>query len=346
MGSAPAAPTRHGRSMRPMQVLALIASHPVGLTTGEIARRLDVSTRTVQRDLLYLQSAEFHAPLVLTGRRWQVPPGYSLPPIAFDLQEATALLIGARLMARYADKANPFAVSAYQKLAAVLPTEAKQAVADVADELQALPLDTTFARVLGDLVLAWAERRQVIVTYTLQSAFERRLWPLVLEPNPNGHTCYLVAWDPKAGDARNYRIERISRVQVLDERFSTPLGFSLSRHLAHAWTIWSSSSRPVRVEVEFEPSIAERVRESRWHHSQQLEQRPDGSLRARFLVADTREIRPWILGWGAACRVIRPASLRAEIVEEAEAIVRASASALGGPGLRVGTGVETIPKAG
>lgn len=329
-----------------MQVLALIASHPVGLTTGEIARRLDVSARTVQRDLLYLQTAEFHAPLVQAGRRWQVPPGYALPPIAFDLQEATALLIGARLMARYADKANPFAVSAYQKLAAVLPAEAKQAVADVADELQALPLDPTFAAVLADLVMAWAERRQVIVTYSLHSTFDRRLWPLVIEPNPNGHTCYLVAWDPKAGEARNYRIERIARVQVLDDRFSTPLGFSLSRHLAHAWTIWNSSGRPVRVEVEFEPSIAERVGESRWHHSQELEQRPDGSLRARFLVADTREIRPWILGWGAACRVIRPASLRAEIVEEAEAIVRSSAGGHRAPRITVGAGVETISKAG
>lgn len=312
--------------MRPMNVLALVASHPIGLTTGEIARRLDVSTRTVQRDLLYLQSSEFHAPLVQNGRRWQVPPGYTLPPIAFDLQEATALLIGARLMARYADKANPFAVSAYQKLAAALPTAAKQAIAEVADELQALPLDTAFAAVLAELVRAWAERRQVVVTYTLGTTFERRLWPLFIEPNPSGHTCYLVAWDPKVGEPRNYRVERISRVQVLDERFSTPLGFSLSGHLAHAWTIWNSKGRPVRVELEFEASIAERVRESRWHHSQELLERPDGTLRVRFLVADTREIRPWILSWGAACRVIRPAALRDEVMEEAAAVTRAYAT--------------------
>lgn len=331
-----------------MKVLALIASHPIGLTTGELARRLEVSARTVQRDLLYLQSSDFHAPLVQSGRRWRVPPGYTLPPIAFDLHEATALLIGARLMARYADKANPFAVSAYQKLAAALPTAAKQAIAEVADELQALPLDTAFADILADLVRAWAERRQVVVTYTLGTTFERRLWPLFLEPNPSGHTCYLVAWDPKVGEARNYRVERISGVQVLDERFSTPLGFSLAGHLAHAWTIWSSKRRPVHVELEFEASIADRVRESRWHHSQELQERPDGTLRVRFLVADTREIRPWILGWGAACRVVRPASLREEVREEAAAIVRSYAAGAppGIPAQRPGPAVAAISKAG
>lgn len=316
---------RHERSMRPMRVVALIAGTPIGMSPGEIARRLEVSVRTVQRDIAYLQGEPFYAPLVRNGQRWQVPAGYKLPPIAFDLQEATALLLGARLMARYADKANPYAVSAYQKLAAVLPEDTKLGLMGVAEELEALPLDDAYAAVLADLVRAWAERRQILVTYTATSpaaTYERRLWPLFLEPNPIGRTCYLVAWDPKAGGARNYRVERISRVELLDERFSTPLGFSLERHLAHAWTIWNSEGRPVRVELEFDAAVADRVQESRWHHSQEVERRADGSLNVRFLIADTREIRPWVLGWGAACRVVAPERLRTEIVEELDAMRR------------------------
>jgi predicted DNA-binding transcriptional regulator YafY len=306
-----------------MQVLSLIAGRPQGMSTRELARRLEVTSRTIERDLLYLQ-VDYNAPLVQVGRLWRVPHGYQLPPIVFDLQEATALLIGARLMARYADKANAFAVTAYQKLAAALPTETKLALSEVADELSALPVEETFTRVMTTLVRAWAEHRKVVITYTSMSRgpFDRQVWPLFIEPSSSGHTCYLIAWDEHDGQgprAKNYRIERIAGVQLLDDRFSPPLGFSLARHLAHAWTIWNTDQRPVPVELEFDASIAERVQESRWHHSQELSQRADGSLRARFLVADTTEIRPWILSWGAKCRVIRPAALRDEVASELEA---------------------------
>ena len=81
---------------------------------------------------------------------------------------------------------------------------------------------------------------------------ERVVWPLFIEPTPYAHSCYLIAWDEKKRAGRVYRLERISLVVVLSERFSPPLGSSLRKLLGHAWGIWTSD-HPVEVVLRFTP---------------------------------------------------------------------------------------------
>jgi Nucleotidyltransferase/WYL domain len=119
----------------------------------------------------------------------------------------------------------------------------------------------------------------------MEDTFEREVLPLFIEPNPTGHSCYLIAWDPKPDAPRSYKVERISAVRVLDVRFDPPMGFSIGRHLAHAWGVWTSE-QPVQVELRFSPSVARRVKETTWHESQEVEDLPDGSVRVRLVVAE------------------------------------------------------------
>lgn len=62
------------------------------------------------------------------------------------------------------------------------------------------------------------------------------------------------------------------------------------------------------------------MRETVWHGSQKLVDLPDGSVRARYQVASTTDIKSWVLGWGAHCEVIRPSSFQAEIAAEGRAM--------------------------
>ena len=113
---------KQDRVMRLMRVLALFQAKPHGLTTREIADRLEVSQRTAQRDLLHLQS-ELHVPFVGVGSRWVLPSQFFLAPVSFNVHEGMAMLISARLMLRFADKANLFAKAAYEKVAAALRSQ-------------------------------------------------------------------------------------------------------------------------------------------------------------------------------------------------------------------------------
>lgn len=315
---------KQDRVMRLLRVLAMFQSRPYGLTTRELAERLGVSQRTVQRDLLHLQS-ELYVPFVEDHGRWRVPPEYFPAPIPFNIHEAMAMLISARLMLRFADKSNQFAVAAYEKVAASLPLPVKEPVLETMETLAGRRSDPVYLKVLAGLTTAWAERRKVTITYSRdQGSFERTVWPLFIEPNFSGRSCYLVAWDPKHSSARNYRVERISEIRLLEERFDPPLGFSIGRHLGHAWGIWTTE-RPVEVELRFAPEVARRVKETVWHPSQKAEDLPDGSVRLRLLVAEPIELKHWVLGWGATCEVVSPPSFRAGLAAETAAMAAAYA---------------------
>src|SRR5438105_5461782 len=306
--------------MRLLRALALFQAKPRGMTTRELAERLGVTQRTAQRDLLHLQ-AELNIPFVQVGARWEVASDFWLRPVIFNVHEAMAMLLSARLMLRFADKDNAFAAAAYEKVAAALPDPVKGPVLETAETLSSRRHDPCFLQVLTALTSAWAERRKVVITYTMEETFERIVLPLFIEPNPTGHSCYLIAWDPKRDAPRSYRVERISAVRVLDNRFDPPLGFSIGKHLAHAWGVWTSE-QPVQVELRFGPEVARRVKETTWHPSQQAEDLPDGSVRVCVVVAEPTELTHWVLGWGASCEVVSPQSFRDEVAREAAAMAK------------------------
>ncbi|MGH7776227.1 MAG: helix-turn-helix transcriptional regulator [Candidatus Dormibacterales bacterium] len=317
---------KQDRVLRLLKELTIFQGAAHGLTTRDLADRMDISQRTAQRDIAALES-EIGVPFQLVGSRWKVIPGWFLPPVNLNIQEAMALLLGARLMLRYADRANPFATSAYQKVAAVLPEGVRGALAETAQGLSLKAQDAVYLKVLATLTSAWAERRKVSIAYRSGNgggaeAQRRTVHPLFLEPSAPGHGCYLIAWDETRGATRNFKLERISDARLLETAFSPPAGFSVARHLAGAWGVWSSED-PVEVVLLFDRSVAARVRETVWHPSQVLEQEADGRLRLRLRVASAVEIRHWVLGWGGACEVVSPRSLRQEVASQARAMARA-----------------------
>ena len=62
--------------------------------------------------------------------------------------------------------------------------------------------------------------------------------------------------------------------------------------------------------------MAKRAAETLWHPSQELEEQADGSLIWRATVSGMREIRIWIMGWGADAEVLEPDSLREDVASE------------------------------
>ena len=82
-----------------------------------------------------------------------------------------------------------------------------------------------------------------------------------------------------------------------------------------AWDVISDED-PIDVVIRFSPAVAKRADETRWHPTQQTEPQPDGSLLWRGTVSGSREIRIWIMGWGADAEVLEPAALRDDVAAE------------------------------
>src|ERR671935_23369 len=109
----------------------------------ELARRVDMSVRTVYRDLRAIDE-EIGVGVWSDEGLWGVVGDDFLPPLKLTLSEAMAVVLSARLMVRYADKYDPDLAAAFEKLAAGLPETLKEHVSRTLDILQDAPLDGRF----------------------------------------------------------------------------------------------------------------------------------------------------------------------------------------------------------
>ena len=76
----------------------------------------------------------------------------------------------------------------------------------------------------------------------------------------------------------------------------------------------------VTVRVVFARGLARYIRERVWHPSQKLRDLPDGRLEMTLHVADTLEVRRWLLGFGIEAEVVAPEGLRDALRAEAAGV--------------------------
>lgn len=307
------------RSLRLLYIQRLFYQNPRGYKASELARLCGVDTRTINRDLQDLQDEPFRLPLVAEPDwRWRLMRGhrFTLPPIHFSLQEAAALYVAARMLDTVSDEPNPFVARALVALADALPAEVGRVIHEmVADRLG--EERSPFARAFEVVTLGWATGRKVRMRYrSLRSedTYETVLEPYLVVPSWPGHAIYVIGYASHAGEVRTFKMERISDAELLEETFTVPEGFDGASLLRSAWGImWGEETREVA--LRFTPAVARRVKEGRWHETQEVEDCGDGGCIVRFRVAHPGEMKSWILGWGPDCEVLAPESLRASIAE-------------------------------
>ncbi len=310
---------KRDRLARLLAVLGVLhAAGEAGIRPEEIARRTQMSRRTIYRDLKALE-LELRFPVWSEGGRWGVQPGAFLPPLRLTLSEAMAVFLSARLMTRYADKYDPPLASAFQKLEQGLPDALREHVERTLDDLARRRVDPDFNRHVDDLTRAWADRRIVRFRYAparYEGTSREPRWaevrPYLLEPSLATHALYLIGFDETRDALRTFKVERILDLSLTPRTFEAPEPAALGAALRRAWDIIADQPE-TEVVLRFAPGVASRVREATWHASQEVREAPDGSLEWRARVAGTIEIRLWILSWGDDVEVIAPPDLRADV---------------------------------
>jgi len=311
------------KAERLLQIEALVLVHPEGLTQAEIARRVGVNRSTIYRYLPDLTKR--FAVYETDDGRLAIDRDQYLTQVRLTLHEAMAVHLAARLMATRMDKHNPHAASALRKLGIALEplgpliSSHLTASADVMDDA-ARRHDPVYLEVLESLTRAWSERRKVRVWHQhgdTRKVHEYVFAPYFIEPYAIGQTTHVIGRREPPGALRTFKIERIRRIEKLDEPYEIAPDFDPRALLADAWGIWYTEEEPVEVVLRFHPRVAHRVRETRWHRSEDVEEQPDGSLVWRAQVAEPQEMVPWIRGWGADVEVLEPKELRDRMMGEA-----------------------------
>ncbi len=183
------------------------------ITAARLAERLEVSQRTIYRDIADLIGSG--VPIEgEAGVGYVMRAGYDLPPMMFTNDEVSALVAGARLIRAWGGAAMAEAAEeALIKIEAVLPDAVRERVAKVQVYALQGPEMTDDLRALLDGIDHFIEAGEIIdISYEdkVGTASSRRIRPLGLFFW--GKVWTLVAWCELRNDFRMFRLDRIGSV--------------------------------------------------------------------------------------------------------------------------------------
>ena len=215
------------RAERLFQIVQLVRSRR--LSTGQwLAQRLEVSARTVYRDIAELQAQG--VPIDgEAGVGYRMRAGFDLPPLMFTTGEAQALVAAVRLaQARLDTQMAADADGALGKILAVLPPAARAAADALAVFAPTTPVDDATRARMVLLRQAIEGRQWIDIDYLdlQERPSQRRLRPLAMFHWDSVWT--LAAWCEMRQDFRNFRIDRITALQLRPERFRDEPGRTLA----------------------------------------------------------------------------------------------------------------------
>jgi predicted DNA-binding transcriptional regulator YafY len=317
---------RNAEVIRQWTILREIEHARGGVTIDELAQIGDVTTRTIRRDLEALQAAGF--PLyddrsADDGRtRWRVN-GQAFKGLSAGLtmSELSALYFSRTLVESLSG--TPFRSEverAFDKLSAALTPHMRQfldqlprVIATKADPLRRHD-DPRQEAIVGRAIEATIQLRQATLTYYSKSSERTKEYlvhPYRLAYAQGG--LYLLAFVPEYDEVRTFAVERIQNIALLEDRF-TP-GEELPE-TAFPHSLGVHSGPPERIEIAFEPTVADYVRAREWHPSQKVRTVESGAVVVTLDVCRDRALQSWILSFGPSARVLAPESLAREIAEQ------------------------------
>ena len=215
------------RAERLFQIVQLIRGRRLS-TAQLLAERLQVSPRTVYRDVADLQAQG--VPIEgEAGVGYRMRSGFDLPPLMFTHSEAQALVAAVRLAQPRLDVALAgHAEVALGKVLAVLPAAARAAAESLAMYAPPVGIDRAARERLEVLRVAAEAHRKVHLVYTdlQQRRSERTVRPL--GSFYWGAVWTLAAWCEARQAFRSFRVDRIEQLRLLDEPFRDEAGKTLA----------------------------------------------------------------------------------------------------------------------
>ena len=303
-----------------IRLAQMAASRRRGVSLEDICAEFDVSHRTAQRMTEALDAAFANVSTtddVERRRFWRIDA--PLPERLQPRQETAieALEIAARAARDEGRLRHSRALEDFRDglLARLQPRDALRSEADAEAVLVGLGHVTR----PGPTVARKPAVTDAVIE-ALRGPFRLRVWygdqdaaPRVIEPHGMllGHRSYLVARQPARGDGiLNFRMDRITEAEVLNESFQLTPEFSLESYAAQSFGVYQDPAQYGEVVWRFAPDAATRAAEFQFHPTQILEPQDDGSLIVRFNAAGWLEMAWHLYQWGDKVEVLAPMGLR------------------------------------
>jgi len=200
------------RTDRLFEIIQILRSENRVLTAAQIADRLEVSVRTVYRDIQTLQS--MRTPIEgEAGIGYLMRQGYDLPPLNFNVEEIEAIVVGLSLVAQTGDRGLQRAAQQVSRKIDALRGSLESLQVS---ERGALVPEAVDAEVIRGAI---REERKLDLRYRDENGAEssRRVLPLAIIYYV--HAMLLVSWCELRDDFRHFRLDRVLACSETDASF-------------------------------------------------------------------------------------------------------------------------------
>ena len=189
------------------------------MTAAALAEELEVTPRTVYRDIATLQARR--VPIEgAAGVGYVLRRGFDLPPLMFTIDEVEAIAVGARLVRRLKDpKLQEAAETVLAKVTMVVPERLRGHIADAPVYVSPGMTAEAEGADLAEVRAAICDSRKLYIAYADEQGrrTNRVIWPIAMAYYVD--VTLVGAWCELRADYRNFRVERIQSSKVLDEHF-------------------------------------------------------------------------------------------------------------------------------
>ena len=317
---------RHQKAGQVLELARMLASTAEGMTLDEMARRMAVSRRTIERmrDAVRDVFPQLEDVVEWPTTRYRIPSGLDHLFQAPTAEELAALSASAELMDRQGATERAKALrSLEQKVLSATRAAARRRLApDLEAQLQAETIAVTAGpRPFEEASVLAAVREGLKALSTLRFRYEGGSTPgRVREVTPFGilfgRSNYLVAAEDAGVGPRNWRLDRVFDVEVTGQAGFRPQDFSLQAYADESFGIYQDDTHNVVLKIL--PHGAEDALRWRFHSNQRIEQQPDGSVIVRFRASGMRELAWHLFTWGDKALVVAPQALQDMLVQEIE----------------------------
>ena len=293
----------------------------------KIAAELEVSAKTIQRDIDFMRY-RLGLPIDYHPQEFgffYTEPVTAFPNIEVSEGEITALLVAQKALAQY--QGTPFErplQTAFRKMTDGLKDRVSFTWHDLEDAISFRSAGASVADIELFELVSKAVLRSVELEFEYRKLTSDDYEPRRVRPYHLGcleNQWYLFAEDSERKQLRTFALPRMRTVRLTTKGFRRPADFSIAQVLSGSFGVHSAGKKQ-RIRVQFDPFAARLVAERKWHESQRVREKPDGSIILELELGGLEEIQRWILSWGKHARVLAPKELATRIREEAAAIAK------------------------
>lgn len=313
-------------SQRRLAVIDQYISEGSYPTASFLAKKLECSVRTIQRDIDEL-ILFYHAPIQARqgeGGYYYSDPTFFLKSVMLSEGELFSIALFDQLLNQY--KNTPLEENlrkTFTKITEGLPDSVTvdssflksniTFIPDLLPEIDKKVFETVFSSLQNHKTLTFDYRPLQKNTF-----MERKLDPYHAVCQKGNW--YILGFCHDKNEVRVFNMSRIKNPTETSEKFKIPASFKPESYFDKELGVWLSAKQKYNVELLIDKEIGTFALERKMHSDQKITENPDGSILVQFETTQLPEVKRWVMGQGRTVKVLNPPELVQEIMSETEAM--------------------------